>query len=142
MNDTTNKFLNAQSKKYYFIIGVFVIILVSVIVAGILVFNRCVSRGILEAKNSFEESYENTRSYVEQRYKESVYKKEEKKHHIHNDVNIIIGTIKEISNLEVLKVSDLVYLFLTKRTQSPVQRHGLKYMVPEYSRSTFPPRNT
>ncbi len=59
---------------------------------------------------SYKEAYEQQKASVYQNFYDKYYKNAEKKYHVSNRVSINIEDIKEVANLEVLKVSDVEYV--------------------------------
>lgn len=86
------------------------VILVIICVASIFVIKRSVILGVSAAKDRFSDVYSSARTDTYQDFWDTAYRISEASHHVKNDVAISIGAVKEKSNLEVLKVSDAVYI--------------------------------
>lgn len=85
-------------------------VLILICVSSILVIKRSVSLGVSGAKDGFANGYETARNSTYQQFYDTAYQISEDSHHVSNEVAISISTVKEKSNLEVLKVSDVVYI--------------------------------
>lgn len=85
-------------------------IFVLIVVSSVLVIKRSVFLGVSGAKDGFSDAYENACDSTYQQFWETAYNISEESHHVSNDVAISISSVKEKSNLEVLKVSDVVYI--------------------------------
>ena len=87
-----------------------VLLLFLTVLGSILVIRYSIAYGVTTAKETFIETYTNTRKETYKHFYELVFGISEKEHHVHNDVTINVKDIKEKSELEVLYVSDVVYI--------------------------------
>ncbi len=69
-----------------------------------------ISKGVSLSVASFQESYNEARSNTYTKYHDLAYKISESENHVSNKVTISIREVKEKSNLDVLKVNDVVYI--------------------------------
>ena len=87
----------------------FAVICIS-IVGAFRYFSNGIKKGGEAAQVAFEESYSETSSEVYDRFREYAYELSEAEHHVSNRVSISVSQVKEKAELEVLKVSDVVYI--------------------------------
>lgn len=62
------------------------------------------------ANEAFEQALDEQREATYQKFYQTSFEIAEKKNHVSNDVNIVIGDVREESQLEVLEVSDVEYV--------------------------------
>ena len=89
---------------------VLAIVLVLICILSVLIIKRSIFLGVTGVKDGFSDAYEDARLDTYQQFRDTAYKISEEAHHVSNDVAISISAVKEKSNLEVLKVSDVVYI--------------------------------
>lgn len=63
-----------------------------------------------DGMKQIQSAYQNSREDVREKFYQAAYDFEEAKHHVSNDIVISIEDIREISKLEVLKVSDTEFI--------------------------------
>lgn len=111
MSNATNLSRRKKAGDHWIIWTVILAIaLILILVSSVLIVRRSVALGVSGAKDSFSDSYENARSDTYQKFWDTAYHIAEESHHVSNDVAISISAVKEKSSLEVLKVSDVVYI--------------------------------
>lgn len=86
------------------------IILVVVCASGAYIVKKSISTGVDSAQEAFTSTYTEMRDKAYDSFRDSAYEIAEKQNHVSNDISISIDAIKEKSILEVLKVSDVVYV--------------------------------
>ena len=89
---------------------IFVVVIVFVLFLSIKIINDSISEGVSAATESFSNTYEESRADTYAHYQDMAFELSEKAHHVSNRVSISISGIKEKSALEVLQVSDIVYI--------------------------------
>lgn len=85
-------------------------ILLVICVASIFVIKHSIALGVSSAQEGFADAYSEARSDSYQKFWDAAYNISEQSHHVSNDVAISISAVKEKNNLEVLKISDIVYI--------------------------------
>lgn len=90
---------------------IILLLLLSVIViASIYVVRYSIANGVSTAKDSFSTSFEAAKDETYSQYHDMAFQYSEAEHHVSNDVTITIRAVKEKSALEVLRISDVVYI--------------------------------
>ena len=90
------------------VIWIMVYVLIGLL--AFLLIKGSISVGAEKAKTTFNDVYSKEKQEVYNSYYDKYYDKYEKKYHTSNDVYIMIESIKEIKELEVLRVSDVEYI--------------------------------
>ena len=89
---------------------IFALILIGIAGYSYYFIRHSISNGVSTAKDSFLSAYADTREETYAQYHDLAFEVSEAEHHVSNDVTISISAIKEKSILEVLRVSDVVYI--------------------------------
>ena len=89
---------------------IFALILIGIAGYSYYFIRYSISNGVSTARDSFLSAYADTREETYAQYRDLAFEVSEAKHHVSNDVTISISAIKEKSVLEVLRVSDVVYI--------------------------------
>lgn len=90
-----------------------VIILALAIIMGAVSFfliTKVINDGANALMDSYHNTYNSEKEDAYQKQYEKYFDKAEKEHHVRNRISINIGNLREIANLEVLKVSDVEYI--------------------------------
>lgn len=86
------------------------LVLVAIAVASIYVIRYSITNGVSTAKESFLSSYNAAKDETYNQFHDFAFQYSEAKHHVRNEISISIHAVKEKSALEVLYVSDVVYI--------------------------------
>lgn len=86
------------------------LVLVAIAGASFYVVRFSIENGISIAKDSFLSSYSAAKDETYNQYHDIAFQYSEAKYHVSNEVTISIHAVKEKSALEVLRVSDVVYI--------------------------------
>lgn len=86
------------------------LVLFAIAGASVYVVRYSIAQGVSAAKDSFLSSYNAAKDETYNQYHDVAFHYSEAEHHVSNDVTISISTVKEKSALEVLRVSDVVYI--------------------------------
>lgn len=89
---------------------ILMLVLCAIVIGSVFVIRYSITNGVSTAKDSFLDTFENTRNDTYTQYHDKAFSKSEAEHHVSNDVTISIRAVKEKSSLEVLRVSDVVYI--------------------------------
>ena len=90
--------------------AILAVMLIVICAAALLAVRQSITAGVNSARDEFTAAYGDARSAEYTKFKEKAYEIAEKTHHVSNDVTISLNAVKEKSNLEVLKISDVVYI--------------------------------
>ena len=93
---------------------VFVVVMFIVLLASIVIVRYSIKKGVSTATDSFQEAYKESREDTYTKYKDMAYKMSESGYHVSNRVAISINAVKEKSELNVLRVNDVVYIITEK----------------------------
>lgn len=105
--------LNKSSRKssgWVVLSIVFVLIISLLAILSVFIVRYSISKGVSTATNAFQEAFDKTKEDTYAKFKDAAYKLSENGHHVSNRVTISIHAVKEKSDLNVLKVSDVVYI--------------------------------
>ena len=86
------------------------LVLVAIAGASVYVVRYSIANGVSAAKDSFLSSYNSAKDETYNQYHDIAFQYSEAEHHVSNEVTISLHAIKEKSALEVLRVSDVVYI--------------------------------
>lgn len=86
------------------------LVLFAIVIASLYVVRYSIKNGITTATNSFDSSFNSSRQETYDKYHDIAFQYSEADHHVKNDVTISVNAVKEKSALEVLRVSDVVYI--------------------------------
>jgi len=89
---------------------VFSVALILIIVWSVVEIRRSISSGASVATAAFDSSFDSAREETYKQYHNLAFQYAENEHHIHNDITISINAVKEKSELEVLRISDVAYI--------------------------------
>lgn len=92
----------------------FVLITCLIVLLSVFIVRYSISKGVSTAKDTFKEAYEESKADTYEKFKEAAYKLSESGHHVRNRVAISVHAVKEKAELNVLKVSDVVYIINDK----------------------------
>lgn len=96
-------------------------------------YSNGIKKGCEAAQTAFEESCSETSSEIYDRFREYAYASAEAEHHVSNRVSISVGQVKEKAELEVLKVSDVVYII----TDSSETKNGTVSWLKVHGKGMF-----
>lgn len=100
---------NSATKNY--VRALIMLIIAVIVVAGALIlFSQTAKKAAGSAKEAYNNSKNLKSDEIYSEYYQKAFDKAEKKYHVSNRATIEITSIKELSNLEVLKVSDVEYV--------------------------------
>ena len=115
----SNRKISSKKKSRWIVWTIILALFLCIIViASIFVVRYSISKGITTASNAFLGAFEDAKDDTYSQFHDAAYELAEKGHHVSNDVTISISSIKERSSLEVLSVSDVVYIFTDAETKS------------------------
>ena len=89
---------------------ILLLVLFLIIMGSLFLLRHSITSGVSIAKKTFSDSYETAKTDTYQEYYNAAFEVAEAEHHVKNVVSINISGIKERSALEVLHVSDVVYI--------------------------------
>lgn len=106
---TKKKRKNSATKNY---VRALVMLIIAIIVAtgAFVLFSQTAKKAAGSAKEAYNNSKNLKSDEIYSEYYQNAYDKAEKKYHVSNRATIDITSIKELSNLEVLEVSDIEYV--------------------------------
>ena len=104
-----------------------------IIVASIMVARNSIHRGASIAAASFDTSFDSARETKYTQYHDMAFLLSEKEHHVHNDITISISAVKEKSELEVLRISDIADII----TSSEDNKAGTTSWLKVYGTGVF-----
>ena len=105
---------NEQRKKRFSLSSCcFAVSVILTIVAALAITNT-IQRGGEYAKEAYENAKNKASEDAYNRFYDTAYTSAERKYHVSNDISIELASIREESNLEVLKVSDVEYVIESK----------------------------
>lgn len=89
---------------------VFILIICLIVISSVFIIRYSISKGVSTAKDAFQESFEESKADTYAKFKDTAYKLSESGHHVSNRIAISVHAVKEKADLNVLKVSDVVYI--------------------------------
>lgn len=93
---------------------VFALITCLIAIFSVFIVRHSISKGVSTAMDSFQEAFEESKEDTYKKFKDAAYKLSESGYHVSNRVAISIHAVKEKSDLNVLKVNDVVYIITDK----------------------------
>ena len=89
---------------------IYTVLLFCIICACYFVFQYSIKKGVKAATSSFYDNYSTTMDDTYTQFHDIAFHISEEANHVSNDVIITISSVKEKGDLEVLQVSDVVYM--------------------------------
>ena len=88
----------------------FVLVICLLAIFSVVIVRYSISKGVSTATDAFQEAFNESKNDTYAKFKDAAYKLSESGHHVSNKVAISIHAVKEKADLNVLKVSDVVYI--------------------------------
>lgn len=92
----------------------FLVTIIVILLASVAIVRWSIGKGVTTATDTFHDAYTEAREETYQEYHDLAYAYSESNHHVSNRVLISINAIKEKADLQVLTVSDVVYIISDK----------------------------